>query len=210
MKLLIFLAAGATVLSLGACSLFGKQGVPIASYSLIRQEGAFELRDYPTLIVAKTTVRGDYDAMGDVAFRRLFKYISGDNVAQKKIAMTAPVLEKEVATSEKIAMTAPVLMREQEESWMMAFVLPASYSLTNAPQPTDTTVTLDSIAPQKRAVVTFSGFLNADKIAEQTTLLQGWLAQNKLTANGIPLVAGYDPPWTLPMWRRNEVQIPVQ
>ena len=74
-------------------------------FKVLEKDGSFELREYSTHIVAETRVEAGFEDAGSLAFQRLFRYISGNNVAQQKIAMTAPVTQ---SSSEKIKMTAPV------------------------------------------------------------------------------------------------------
>ncbi len=198
-----------TVAAMSACSLFGKQGVDIAPYSVLKADGAIEIREYRPLVIAKTSVVGDYDSMGDVAFDRLFKYISGNNEKQSKIAMTAPVLQNK-NQGEKIAMTAPVLMRAENETWTMSFVLPQSYTVDTAPQPKDKTIKIETIDSRTLAVIRFSEFMNAKNRKLKTEELQKWLVDNGYESIGQPVIAGYDPPWTLPMFRRNEIQIAIK
>ncbi len=192
---------------MGACSFFGKHNVDIAPYSIIKAENSFEIREYKSLIVAKTTVNGSYKDMSSIAFNRLFKYISGDNQKQSKIAMTAPVLQSQ---GEKISMTAPVFIDNTDNKWTMAFVLPTSYSLETAPKPLNPDITIEEVKKHQAAVLVFSGLLNPRTISEKSNQLQEWLSKNKYRSLSAPTVAGYDPPWTIPLFRRNEVQIVVE
>ena len=81
-------------------------GIEEAGYRVVKSDGAFELRDYAPHILAETVVDGSLEDAGNQAFRRLFRYISGENRSQGKIAMTAPVSQE--SKGEKISMTAPV------------------------------------------------------------------------------------------------------
>lgn len=206
-KLLISFLA---VIFISACSLFGKQGVDMATYSVVKAENPFEIRQYNSFIIAKTSVNGSYEDMGKIGFNRLFKYISGNNQKQSKIAMTAPVLQKQEVTSEKIAMTAPVLMSNKDKNWTMAFVLPETYSLQTAPKPLNADISIEEVREHKVAVLIFSGFLNEETIIEKTNELQKWIIKNNYKSLSDPVIAGYDPPWTIPSFRRNEIQITVK
>lgn len=199
---------GLTVL-LGGCSLFGVHDVASAPYTVLERAEPFEIRQYPTLLVARTAMAGDADKGSGDSFRRLFNYISGANGGKKTIAMTAPVLQ-EKQEGEPIAMTAPVFMSRATQARTMAFVLPEGYTLANAPQPTNAAVELAEISAQKMATVTFSGFLSESNIRAQTQVLEQWLRDRRLKPTGDATAAGYDPPWTIPFWRRNEVLIPIE
>ncbi|MEQ5870500.1 heme-binding protein [Sagittula sp. NFXS13] len=193
----------ASSLSVTACSVFGSAAAPEPDYTVILSEPPFEVRDYGELVVAKTAMADGSRA----AFSRLFNYISGANTGGRDIAMTAPVLNTDNSDGSKIAMTAPVL-QSGEGAREMLFVLPDNMTLEAAPAPTDSAVTLDTIGPRRVAVVQYSGFMARNATAEETRL-RDWMARKNLTAQGSADVAGYNPPWTLPPLRRNEVLIPI-
>jgi len=197
-----------SVFFLEGCSVVGYQGVDEAPYTVVREEGDFELRNYPPLILAETFVDADWEEAQKTAFNRLFDYIRGNNIAEQKIAMTAPVFMNE-AKSEKISMTAPVFREKTEKGWRMAFVFPERYSATTAPKPKDLNIKIVELEPRSVAVRTFSGSMELAEANIEIEELSSWLFRSKLQAVGEPKLAGYDPPWTLPWFRRNEVQIQV-
>ena len=193
-----------TALVVTACSAFGGKAAPEPEFTAISKEAPFELRSYPELVVVKT-------AMNDGTrggFGRLFDYISGANGGKRKIAMTAPVLETEKGT--EIAMTAPVLRNQTGAGQEMAFILPKEFTTETAPVPTDPAVILDVIAPRSVAVISFSGVARDDDVAEARRKLEAWIAAKGLTATGPAELAQYNPPWTVPAMRRNEVLIPIK
>jgi len=206
------LVALALILLQSGCSLVGIRGTAEPDYSVVQKDELFEVREYETLVVAETLVDAGFDEAGNIAFRRLFGYISGDNEAASEIAMTAPVmaLDENTDSGEKISMTAPVTGQQTALGWRFAFVLPAGYTLANAPMPGNPEVRLEQVPARKVAVVRYSGFWNEASYDENLKLLQQWMLQNQLQANSPPRVAGYDPPWTLPFLRRNEVMIDIQ
>lgn len=200
------------ILFQAGCSVVGIRSTAEPDYSVLQKDELFEVREYESLIVAETLVEADFDGAGNIAFKRLFGYISGDNEAATKIDMTAPVmaLDENDDSGEKISMTAPVTSQETALGWRFAFVLPSSFTLENAPMPGNPEVSLAQVPARKVAVVSFSGSLNEVNYDENLKLLQQWMLQNQLKANSLPRVAGYDPPWTLPFLRRNEVMIDIQ
>ena len=101
-----------------------------AKYTVLKQQDEFEIRQYAPSIVAEVVVEGEFTKASNRAFRKLFKFISGDNTRQSKIAMTAPV--SQTAGSEKIAMTAPVGQQASPGGWIVSFMMPASYTLVHA------------------------------------------------------------------------------
>lgn len=207
------LTVAATLMLITGCSVFGGASVEEAPYELIQKDEQFEVRDYASVIVAQTQVsagNGNKKA-GNEAFGRLFKYISGENEGREKIAMTAPVTSEssEGESSEKIAMTAPVTYQKEGDSWRYRFVLPEGYTLDTAPRPLNPDVSLAQTEPKRVATVTYSG-LGRDKArARNTEALLIWIEEQGLDALSEPRWAGYNPPWTLPPFRRNEVMVDV-
>lgn len=78
-----------------ACSVFAVDSVEEAPYSSVLKDSAFELRDYDAFAVAETRVEADFENAGNIAFRKLFAYISGENTGGAKIEMTTPVIASE-------------------------------------------------------------------------------------------------------------------
>jgi hypothetical protein len=195
-------------LFLTGCSLFGIQSEESPGYDVLEQHGVIEIRQYRPFLVVQTQDAGNYETASKRSFFRLFDYISGKNQSKQKIAMTAPVTHE--PKPEKITMTAPVFQEQSGQTWTMRFVLPSQYQLATAPQPTDPAVTIMKIPAKKVAVLQFSGFLNKNNIAEKTAALSAWLIENNRKEISEPRSAGYNPPWTIPFLRRNEVHIDIE
>lgn len=148
----------------------------------------------------------------------------------EKVAMTAPVILTGEADGEKVAMTAPVIMSGNEETQggesgeektgteeaqgkgqSMTFLLPAKYtSVEQAPVPTNGAVKL-SMVPEGRceAVLRFSGSFNMESYASKADELAAKLTEDGISITGKWTYQGYNPPFTLPWLRRNEIHIPV-
>ncbi len=206
------LAAGAAIafFPLG-CSVVGIRTVDEPAFTVLMQEGSFAVRQYEEIVIAETTVADeDYKEAGSIAFRRLFRYISGDNVNGKEIAMTAPVFADKEEDGEKIAMTAPVLAEQQTAGWRYAFVLPDDFDLASAPKPTDPKVVLSVIPKKKVAVIRYAGRWQEAIMREKAAELSKFIEKNGLKPVSTPRSARYDPPWTIPFLRRNEVMIDVE
>ena len=203
-------------------------------------EGALQLRRYAPAIVAETVVEGDRDTASTRGFKVIADFIFGNNraagpvagaaeaQASEKIAMTAPVVAEPVDHSQKIAMTAPVVaepvagagagagaaaaetLLNSATQWRIHFVMPGQYTLDTLPRPNNPAVHLRELPPMVFAVVAYSGLNTAARVQEKTRELQRWMASRNLQPLGAPQLARYDPPWTLPLWRRNEVQVQVR
>lgn len=176
-------------------------------FTLALKEGAFELRDYPALIVAEVTVTGDQQEASRTGFRKLVNYIFGGNTSAKRIAMTSPVTK--ARTGQKIAMTAPVTQIGAKGGWVVRFTMPANLAMNDLPQPNDPEVTLKTLPATRYAVFRFSGLAGEAKVAATTAKLLSNVKAHSLTATGSIALARYDPPWTPWFIRRNEILVPV-
>lgn len=178
------------------------------SYQTLVREGAFELRRYPSMVLAETVVKGDMDAASNQGFRRIADFIFGNNTgttAEKKttIAMTAPVVVEPLDPS-----SGPDFKSAPE--WRVQFVMPGQYSLGTLPRPNNPAVELRQAPARTAAVLTYSGLNGDAKVQAKTEELKAWVAARQLVPLSAPQLARYDPPWTLPPWRRNEIQIEVR
>ncbi|MDH5255411.1 MAG: heme-binding protein [Gammaproteobacteria bacterium] len=183
-------------------------------YRVLERDGSFELREYPAMLAAETLVTGaDFEEAGDIAFGRLFRYITGNNRAQAEIAMTAPVVqtaERTPADGEKIAMTAPVIQQPGASGgYRVAFIVPAQYTRETVPEPLDPAVRIVTTPARLVAAMTYSGRASESLHRKKEESLRSELAQRNLTASGEPIAAQYDAPFIPGPFRRNEVLIPV-
>ncbi len=179
-----------------------------ARYAVEVADGAFELRRYEPRVVAETRVTGDFEDVGNVAFRRLAGYIGGANRAKTSIAMTAPVTQE---AGERIAMTAPVTQQSDGESYRIAFVMPASYTLDRLPEPNDASIALREEPARGVAAIRYRGTWSQARYERHLGELRAWIAAQGLVPTGAPPVwARYDPPFMPWFLRRNEVLIEVE
>ena len=179
-------------------------------YDVIEKIGKnIEIRQYPTRIVAETTVDASKsdNPRGD-AFRIVAAYIFGANNARQKIDMTVPVEIPKPNT--KIPMTAPVeIDTANNNAVTMRFFMPSSYSRNDLPDPSDPKVKLVELEPMTMAVLIFSGSTGDNAVFMRTAELMGALQNTKWRSSGMPTAFLYNPPWTLPFLRRNEAAVPV-
>ena len=146
-----------------------------------------EIRAYAPRIMAVTGMNEDSDS----GFRVLAGYIFGGNAEEQKIAMTAPVQQ--------------TMAGEKE----MAFMMPAEYALRDLPQPEDQRVSFREAPAYTAAVIQFSGWASSEKADENWQQLQRFLIAEGIDITGEPTLNQYNPPWTLPFMRRNEIIVPV-
>ena len=146
-----------------------------------------EIRAYAPRIMAVTGMNEDSDS----GFSVLAGYIFGGNAEEQKIAMTAPVQQ--------------TMAGEKE----MAFMMPAEYAVKDLPQPEDQRVSFREAPAYTAAVIQFSGWASAEKADENWQQLRRFLITKGIDITGEPTLNQYNPPWTLPFMRRNEVIVPV-
>jgi hypothetical protein len=203
-KRILIGVATAGLMWLAASKLYAKVEEP--SYRVVQSYPEFEIRAYGGLILAETLVEDSYDKTREQGFKRLAGYIFGAN---KPIAMTAPVgLTEQEPT--RIAMTAPVGMATSPSGWRMTFTMPAGSTLENLPRPDDTRVTLREVPPRSIAVLKFSGQATESLAKAQSLKLREALARESWVSNGEAELQQYNPPWTPPFLRRNEIWIEVE
>ena len=177
-------------------------------FTVIEQKNAFELRKYPEILIAEVTVQGTQKQAANAGFRLLADYIFGNNTAQQKIAMTAPV--SQTVVSEKIAMTAPVMQQGSNDNWVIGFVMPSEYNLDTLPQPNNPQVTIRTQAPKYVAVARFKGAnYSADFLDQQENALRQWVRTRNIAIldDATPVLARYNPPIIPAFMRRNELML---
>ena len=154
-----------------------------SSFNIVHQTDVYEIRHY----VDRLAVQATYTNQNS-SFRNLFNYISGANI-----------------DSEKIKMTTPVTQSEENSEMVMQFYLPSKFTKKTAPVPTDSRVELIVIEEGHYAVIKYSGRLTNKNLNKHKKILKENLIEDKIEIIGPVIKATYNGPFTLPMFRRNEV-----
>ncbi|MDA7918033.1 MAG: heme-binding protein [Mariniblastus sp.] len=162
-----------------------------AAYQVIDSDGAFELRDYPEIMLVTTDMALNSNG-NDGSFGRLFQYISGGNEVGQKVKMTTPVFMESDATG---------------ATGTMGFVIPQKVAESTIPQPTGARVEIEKRTAGKYAVLRFNGRLNERTQADSEAKLIDWIEEQGWERENQTEFAGYDPPWTPKILRRNETLI---
>jgi hypothetical protein len=176
------------LLTLSLCSC----GIEKPDYKLLTKDDSFELREYPTIKIVSAPMQ-DMEGRDD-SFRKLFRYISGDNADQKKIPMTAPVF-----------MEAGVAKNPEDMAGKMSFMIPAEIVAQGAPAPNEKVLKMAEIGKGTFAVLRFTGWNKAPERDAASSALEKIVKEKKLKSVGKPFFAFYDPPWTPELLRCNEV-----
>jgi len=190
------------------------------AFQIVSADGDMEIRHYAPMLLAEVTVDGDLASASSRGFRLIANYIFGNNqgsptAQSKKINMTAPVAIEPKAQPVPIAMTAPVTVSRSRNDfvssgeWKLSFVMPRQYSLATIPRPNNKAISLREEPDQYFAVYKYSGFNSAAKVQMNSTKLLAWIADRHLAVLGACKLSRYDPPWTLPFLRRNEIMVQI-
>jgi hypothetical protein len=218
----VLLAIAAIGLILGEVAM----AIEEPAFEVLEKAANIEIRQYRPVIVAETFVDGDMGLASNSGFRLIADYIFGNNQSirgsggepSEKIAMTAPVSIEPVTRSDKIAMNALVNVEPQDNSvsgmmdskrWRVQFTMPSGYSMATLPKPRNPAVTLREVPGKRYAVLVFSGLAGEEKAQQKIDDLAVWLKAKSLRAIATPQLARYNPPWTLPFLRRNEILIEI-
>ncbi|MDC0247679.1 heme-binding protein [Pelagibacteraceae bacterium] len=157
-------------------------------FDIIQKNEIYEIRKYSDRLVAQAINNKDSGT-----FRKLFNYISGDNNSSKKIEMTTPVTQ----------------MKKNNVSFMQ-FYLPAEFNKKTTPIPTNSDVEIMLMEEGYFAVIRYSGRSSDKNFIKYSKILREKLLEDKISINGFAIKATYNPPWTLPLFRRNEVMFNVK
>ena len=160
---------------------------PVYQVEKVWEAEQIEIRAYAPRVMAVTGMNEDSDG----GFKVLAGYIFGGNAQEQKIAMTAPVQQSMAGEKE------------------MAFMMPAEYALEDLPEPEDQRVSFREAPAYTAAVIQFSGWASPEKADENWQQLRRFLIAEGIDITGEPTLNQYNPPWTLPFMRRNEIIVPV-
>ncbi|WP_415320536.1 heme-binding protein [Candidatus Pelagibacter sp. Uisw_092] len=156
-------------------------------YTTVSKSKIYEIRKYPDRLVIETETSDQ-----NSGFKRLFKYISGNNKGNRKIKMTTPVTQV-----------------EKNGSMTMQFYLPSKFKKYNTPSPSNSDVKIINIKGGYYAVIKYSGSDNTASFQRHKILLKSYLRADKILIISSPIRASYNRPFTLPKLRRNEVMFKI-
>jgi effector-binding domain-containing protein len=179
-------------------------------FKLILEEGEFQIREYEPKIIAQVEIDGDFEEASSKGFKLLADYIFGNNILEgdsQKISMTAPVEMSPLA--ENLLMTSSIMDDDINNKWTINFVMPKEYTIDTLPKPNNSEVKIIKVPSEKYAVIVFSGLVRESSYAEKSELLSNYIKANNFMPQGTIKIARYNPPWTLPFFRRNELMVKI-
>jgi hypothetical protein len=160
-------------------------------FTLVRDYGDFELRNYPAHVLMQVEVEGDFMRAGNVAFGPLISYISGNNVSRQKIAMTAPVIQEPTGG----------------DTHLVSFVLPNGTQPKDVPVPANSRVEMKAMPEHLTGVRKFGGGWNENRFMAEGELLSAAVVRAGFERVGNLYWARFDPPWKPGFLKSNEVLI---
>ena len=196
-KILIFITI-IIILLLSINFIWGRSNslLETPKYKLIKKFKSFEIREYETMIIARTLVSSDYSEAASMGFRRVANYIFGDNDKDMKIAMTAPVL-----------LNSPV---DAENEYEISFMMPSVYNKKTLPNPNSSNVEILDRNLGLIACVSFGGWATKSKVEKYHQRLDDWIKSEEVQTVGKFYVAQYNSPWALPPFRHNEILVRIK
>jgi len=186
---------------------FGKVSVETPKYTVVEKKVGYEIRDYPPQVMVQFTASEDTKDQNHDGFNVLASYIgvisSPQNEKTEKVAMTAPVVsESQTTVDNQVAYTENAT---ENKPATMAFILPDSYTMKSAPQPTDPRLKLHELPQRRMAVMQFSGRVDMNSCQDQVKQLRKQLDDDGVRYHGNWQLARYNPPWCVPSLRTNEI-----
>eukprot|EP00933_Yihiella_yeosuensis_P029650 TRINITY_DN23292_c0_g1_i1.p1 TRINITY_DN23292_c0_g1~~TRINITY_DN23292_c0_g1_i1.p1 ORF type:complete len:204 (-),score=46.81 TRINITY_DN23292_c0_g1_i1:109-720(-) len=176
--------------------VMGAIDVEQPKYDVLKTGDGYEVRRYEAATAVETVAPPEEE---NASFGRLARFIG--------------VFGKpENAADQAIAMTAPVVTMQTNEGSRMQFILPADQH-GQAPNPNSSQVRLvERPAASIFGVETFSGSWDTSAAAERASSLKTKLMQDGYTLDEtVPWQYWrYNPPFTLPFLRTNEVAISLK
>ncbi len=196
-----------SVLAVGA-AMIGPimSNVEVPAYKILKKEQNIEIRQYPPLIIAEVKTAGSRQASISDGFRILADFIFGNNEGEKQLSMNGPITQQQGI---KIAMTAPVQQEKTDTEWAISFIMPSKFSIDTIPNPINDRIKIIQIPSKRYAVITFSGRSTEANLTKHTNELEIYMNGSSYSKVGNAKYAFYNPPWTLPFLRRNEVQFEI-
>lgn len=167
-------------------------------FTVLKTTQEYEVRKYDAYTVAQAQMN-DEDNIGSIlvsgnSFNTLASYIFGNNTKSDGVG------------SEKMSMTTPVIMTEGQ----MEFVLPKNFDASTSPTPKSSKVTVKDVSEEIVAVKAFTGIVTDKEITIQRSSLEDALLADGITYDNLSFkVLQYNPPYSLPWIRRNEVSLKV-
>ena len=179
------------ILSIYILSLIAVSSVMAADevkYTTVSKSKLYEIRKYPDRLVVETETSEQ-----NSGFKRLFKYISGNNKDKKEIKMTTPVTQT-----------------EKNGNMTMQFYIPTEFNENNVPNPNNLEVKVLNIKGGLYAAIVYSGRASDGNYNKHKNILEDQLKKDKISIISKPIRATYNSPFTLPMLRRNEVIFKIE
>jgi len=91
----------------------------------------------------------------------------------------------------------------------VSYIKPNKFKMGTLQKPKNKSIKILSLTKEKYAVIVFSGIVKETSYIEKEKFLNEFIKEKKLKSSGEIKIARYNPPWTLPFFRRNELMLKV-
>ena len=159
-----------------------------SKYNVVKSNEIYEIRKYSDRLAVQVVNTNQNNS-----FQKLFNYISGNN-----------------ETNEEIKMTTPVTQMKKKGNMTMQFYLPSKFNKDNIPNPSRSDVEIVNIEGGYYAVIRYSGRASDKNFIKHKEILENELKKDDISILSLPIRATYNGPFTLPMFRRNEVMFEIK
>ena len=178
-----------------SCVLIGPfmSNVEQPKYQVISSQENIEIRKYDSMVIAEVEIQAERKEAIKDGFKILADYIFGNNKSKENISMTAPVRQQKV-----------------QENWQISFIMPSEYNIKTLPKPANKNINIKTVADKKYIVINFSGRNSDQNIKLHEKKIKKYIAENEIQVLSTPIYAFYNPPWTLPFLRHNEIMMEIR
>lgn len=178
-------------------------------YTVLEKKNWYQIRQYENYLVAEVQVTGNQEQALNSGFRLLAWYIFWGNTTQESISMTIPVSDIQ-SSSEKIAMTVPVSDISNGDAHTIQFSLPSKYTLSSLPKPNNNQVNIREVTWYKAAVLRYTGWAREETVETKKQQLSDLLQNDDIRSIWDMNSAQYNPPFSFPWLRRNEIIVEIK
>jgi len=166
-------------------------------FRVIRTYRNFEIREYQPCVIAEVKVTAQYSTATNSAFGSLFKYISRENLASQKIAMTAPVIAAQRSST------------TDDDEWFVSFVMPSGSTFGHLPHPNDPQVVLRELDVETCVALSFRGKATEELSRRKIRELRIAATEMNIALSSETRICRFDPPFKPGFMQYNEIVIPA-
>ncbi len=197
-------------------------------FNLIKKQDKFEIREYEQGFVfaevikknnRKSALYESFVILSEYIFTKheFVKTCQNDLIKEyKSISMTAPVIQYmyNQENNQENQEINDLSIENNDQTWGVRFIMPSEFNINPKALPTPKTTEIniiDQTGSQKFLCLLFNGNANNQVILEKIYELKNFIKINSIkTKNNNIYISFYNPPWTIPSLKRNELWIEIE